>query len=55
MNNQQWLARLDALVWDTDTWVAEFMALLDAIELADAIDDEYGAPEGGRLKPEGEL
>jgi hypothetical protein len=54
MNNEQWLKRLDSLVWDEATWQAEFFALLDAIEFADAVADEYGAPEGG-LKPDAEL
>lgn len=34
------LARLDAVIWDSDTWVAEFNALLDAIELQFAIEGE---------------
>lgn len=34
------LARLDAVIWDAETWVAEFNALLDAIELQFAIDVE---------------
>lgn len=50
---------LDRHIWDSETWVAEFNALLDAIELQWAIEDEltgddYGAPEGG-LKPDAEL
>jgi len=31
---------LDALVWDSETWVAEFNALLDAIEVQFAIEHE---------------
>jgi hypothetical protein len=34
------LARLDAVIWDSETWIAEFNALLDAIELQFAIEVE---------------
>lgn len=31
---------LDALIWDTETWVAELLALLDAIEVQEAVREE---------------
>jgi hypothetical protein len=34
---------LDRLVWDAETWVAEFNNLLDALELQFSIEDELAA------------
>jgi hypothetical protein len=31
---------LDALIWNADTWVAEFNALLDALDVQFAIESE---------------
>lgn len=39
MNNHP----LDRLVWDAETWVAEFNNLLDALELQLAVEDELAA------------
>ena len=45
---------LDSLVWDADNWVAEFNALLDALDVAFAIESEL-ADEldalGGECEP----